>query len=310
MLCYDSGRRNAIEHFQLILSAQLNLTVVPGGCNNEYPVFANTRMLTARLNQQQQDEMKIYYPIPSNKISEYVQGIFVIENNWVTSPFLLPLFANGTPTLLFQTTKAQIKNSSNYLTLFGQTISPQTLIIKDNFILIAYFLKPYSLLPLFGISAQELTDNPIDLNLFSKNLYLQEQVLNASTISEILYLIDSFLFSLMKNNKSDGRVIKYATEKISNNPGKEILRKVQNDLSVTERTFQRLFEKNIGISPKLFRKISQFSKAFQQLNGKNFQTLSDIAFGNDYADQSHYNRVFKEFTNLTPTEYLGLTMPS
>jgi len=239
-----------------------------------------------------------------------VQGIFVIENNWVTSPFLLPLFANGTPTLLFQTTKAQIKNSSNYLTLFGQTISPQTLIIKDNFILIAYFLKPYSLLPLFGISAQELTDNPIDLNLFSKNLYLQEQVLNASTISEILYLIDSFLFSLIKNNKSDGRVIKYATENISNNPGKEILRKVQNDLSVTERTFQRLFEKNIGISPKLFRKISQFSKAFQQLNGKNFQNLSDIAFGNDYADQSHYNRVFKEFTNLTPTEYLGLTMPS
>jgi AraC-like DNA-binding protein len=32
--------------------------------------------------------------------------------------------------------------------------------------------------------------------------------------------------------------------------------------------------------------------------------LSDIAFENGYADQSHYVRAFKEFTNITPKDYL------
>ena len=254
--------------------------------------------------------MTVSYPIPSGKISDHVQGILVIENYQLSSPFTLPLFANGTPTLLFQTAKGQIKNSSNYLTLFGQTISPGTLLVKENFTLIAYFLKPYSLLSLFGISAQELTDTPVDFNLLSKDRWLQEQLLNAPTTTQLLSLLDNFIYSLIRENKSDERLIRYATEKIANDPGADVLLKIQQELCITERTFQRLFEKNIGIPPKLFRKISQFSNAFRQLNEKKFQQLSDIAFQHGYADQSHYNRVFKEFTTLTPTEYQRLTYSS
>ena len=100
--------------------------------------------------------MNVNYKKPTDKLSEYVQDILVIENYHVTVPFCLPLFANGTPTLLFHTVQGQYKNNSGYLTLFGQTILPDKLQIKDNFTLIAYFLKPYSLISLFGISAQEL----------------------------------------------------------------------------------------------------------------------------------------------------------
>ena len=80
--------------------------------------------------------MKVYHPIPADNISEFVQGILVLENNEVIKPCIVPLFANGTPTLLFQTAKGQINNSSNHLTLFGQTVLPDTLTMKDNFILI------------------------------------------------------------------------------------------------------------------------------------------------------------------------------
>ena len=56
-------------------------------------------------------------------------SILVIEYNEVKKTFTLPLFANGKPTLLFQTTKGTIKGSSNYLTLFGQTVLPEQLIL-------------------------------------------------------------------------------------------------------------------------------------------------------------------------------------
>jgi len=252
--------------------------------------------------------MKVTYKKPTEKLSEYVQDILIIENNHVALPFCLPLFANGTPTLLFHTAQGQFKKNSGYLTLFGQTILPDKLLIKDNFTLIAYFLKPYSLISLFGISAQELTDKPIDFNLLSKRTYLQEQLLNSNTASEMILVLDNYIFSLIPKKNKDNPLIKYAAEKIFKSPTRHILNEIQKDIRVTERTLQRMFEKNIGVSPNQFRKIHQFNKAFQQLNNRQFQNLTDIAYDNGYADQSHFNRAFKQFTNITPKEYLHLAI--
>ena len=250
--------------------------------------------------------MNVTYKKPSDKVSEYVQEILIIENYHVAIPFCLPLFANGTPTFLFHTAQGHYKNNSGYLTLFGQTIFPDKLQIKDNFTLIAYFLKPYSLTSLFGISAQELTDKPVDFNLLSKRTDLQEQLLNSNTASEMILVLDNYIFSLIPKNNKDKPLINYAAEKIFKSPTRHILSEIQKDICVTERTLQRMFEKNIGVSPNQFRKIHQFNRAFRQLNNRQFQNLSDIAYDNDYADQSHYIRAFKEFTNITPKEYLHL----
>jgi AraC-like DNA-binding protein len=246
--------------------------------------------------------------IPTEKIADFVDSIFVVEETNVKETFSLPLFANGKPTLLFQTTKGTIKNNSNYLTLFGQTTLPDQITFTENFTLIAYFFKPFVLAPLFGFSAQELTDNPISLNLVQQQSakLLQEELLNASTIKEMLCILDDFVFSLTTKIQTCNNLIKYATQLIVENPSKEILKKVQGKLFVTERTFQRIFEDKVGILPNEYRRIAQFNLAFQQLNHRQFIQLSDIAFINGYADQSHFIRTFKEFTNLTPKQYLNL----
>jgi len=256
--------------------------------------------------------LKVKNPTANEKISDYVQNILVIENFQVTNPFVLPLYANGSPTLLFQTAKGKIKGNSNNLTLFGQTVFPETLIIDDDFTLIAYFFKPFALSALFGFSARELTDNPIDLNLLqpSKTLELQERLLNSDSIKEMINLIDNYIFSLIKKVKVDIDLIKFATTEIEKKPDNKVLKKVQNELHLTERTFQRMFKESIGISPNQFRRIGQFSSAFKQLQQKEFENLFDIAFDNGYSDQSHFTRSFKEFTDITPKDYLKFGNPS
>lgn len=255
--------------------------------------------------------MKVSYLKPADKIAEYVQEILVLEDHWTGNPFVLPLFANGSPTLLFQTAKGNIQNSSNYLTLFGQTVVPDTLTINEPFKLIAYFLKPYSLISLFQISAQELTDHPIDLNSLTscKTISLQEQLLNAETTAAMIGLLDEYLFNLIDKIKSDSPLIHYATTKIAQSPYDSVLRNMQDELCLTERTFQRLFERNVGVSPGKFRRISQFNNTFQQLNRERNSSLIEIAFRNGFADQSHFIRTFKEFTNVTPTAYLNYGKP-
>lgn len=123
----------------------------------------------------------------NHKIADYVDRIFVIENEMFLNPFVLPLYANGVPTLLFKSVKGKLGNcNSNYLTLFGRTISPESLTLTEHFILIAYFLKPHSLISLFGIPAYELTDKPNDLNLLSpkKTISLQGTLLSCKNIGK------------------------------------------------------------------------------------------------------------------------------
>ena len=222
--------------------------------------------------------------------------------------FSLPLFANGKPTLLFQNSKGLINNSLNHLTLFGQTILPDNITFSENFTLIAYFFKPFAINDLFGFSSQELTDNPINLNLVDyKNANeLQEKLINTISLNEMLRILDDFVFSLISKIKNTNQLISFATENIVENSSKDAIIEVQKKLFVTERTLQRLFKDKIGLTPNQYRRIAQFNSAFQQLNARQFSQLTDVVFNNHYADQSHFNRAFKEFTNLTPTEYLNL----
>jgi len=252
--------------------------------------------------------MSDYNLIPDKKIADFVEDILVIEDFDVKYTFSLPLFANGKPTLLFQTAKGEIQNNSNYLTLFGQTVLPEQITFKEKFTLIAYFFKPFALTTLFGFSAQEFTDNPINLNLVQQQpaKELQEKLLNATTTGRMISILNDFIFALTTKIKTDIKLVQYATRLIAENPSKEILTKVQNELFITERSFQRMFEQKVGISPNQYRRIAQFNAAFQQLNKRQFKHLTDIVFNNNYADQSHFNRAFKEFTNLTPKEYLNL----
>ena len=245
---------------------------------------------------------------PEIRIANYVDRILVIEFSGLSTGFDLPLYANGVPTILFISQRGRIgKTVAAHLTLFGQTVIPQNLSLPEGTTLIAYFFKPYSLLSLFRVAAWELTDKPVDLGLLTPNSAneLQERLLNAESTESTIKLMDDFVSCLIARSKPDCPVIKYATTKIIANPSKEVLISVQKELRMTERTFQRNFESKIGVAPNQYRRIAQFNSGFYQLNRRKFNKLSDIAFDWGYADQSHYIRAFKEFTNLTPSEYLN-----
>jgi AraC-like DNA-binding protein len=250
--------------------------------------------------------MKASHLIPGHSVSGYVDRILVIENTLISKPYILPLYPNGVPTLLFTSARGQIGHQrAGHLSLFGQTVLPESLTMKASHTLIAYFLQPYALLPLFGIAAQELTDKPLDLELLfpQKIMTLRERLLKAENTAVMLELLDQFMVDLIQTSKTACPLIKYASTYIARNPSKEALVTVQQELHITERTFQRLFEKHIGVAPNLFRRICQFNAAFMQLNSRKNYKLSDIAFQHGYADQSHYIRAFREFTHITPTAY-------
>ncbi|WP_062546157.1 helix-turn-helix domain-containing protein [Rufibacter tibetensis] len=74
-------------------------------------------------------------------------------------------------------------------------------------------------------------------------------------------------------------------------------------VSLTERTFERNFLKEVGITPKQFAKIIQFQSSLEGVGDPASGRLTEVAFDNGYADQSHFTRVFKSYTGLSPKQY-------
>jgi len=251
--------------------------------------------------------MKAQFVKPPPTISACVKGILVIEEAGRAGDFTLPLFANGMPTLVFQNIKANRGNQSlGHLTLFGQQVSPSMLTLRGDFTLIAFFFYPYVLDSLFKVSGASLADEsaPLDVFKVTTEFALQEKLLNAPSIQEQLKHMMAFLELLISRKADHNKNIVFATTGIERAGGLKSLAAMQKEMNISERTFQRLFETHVGISPKMYRRICQFDAAFRQLNADPSAKLSDVAYQHGFADQSHFIRVFKEFAGCTPRQYL------
>ncbi len=251
--------------------------------------------------------MNNWYQRPDPFMAAYVRSIMVLEDFSGLEALTIPLFPNGMPALIWQTGSTKVDNkSTGQLTLSGKTNFPDNLPPGKEITVIAYLFKPYALNTLFEIGASELTTKSIHgkLRQSAKFLALEEELTHSVTTTGMQKLLDSFISDQLLVNINVCRIIQYATDIILLYPVADTLPFILKELDITERTFQRVFKKYVGVTPNQYRRICQFHSGFQQLRKNQFGKLSDIAYENGYADQSHYIRSFKEFTSLTPKDYL------
>ena len=81
---------------------------------------------------------------------------------------------------------------------------------------------------------------------------------------------------------------------------------IAKDLHVNERTFNRLFWKNLGISPVAFRKIARFRHSLKnKLFADRFATLTKIGYESNFYDQSYFNKIYKKITGDNPSRFFS-----
>lgn len=241
-------------------------------------------------------------PLPS--LVNYVSSIVVLESENLSFDTTLPLIAKGYPSVVFQLTASHVKMDN--LVLYGQNIRPIRLPVSGSTLIIAFFLYPHTLKTLFGWSAKELTDLSVDISLAepARGMRLCEQLLNAVSLEQRLALMNDYLLRLTAPRKLElSQPVLFATRLIQQHNGALSMLKVQQELYVTERTLQRMFDLHVGVSPKTFGRICQFDAALQQLSRNGFTDMAGVAFQQGYADQSHLIRAFRDFTGFTPLEY-------
>ncbi len=77
------------------------------------------------------------------------------------------------------------------------------------------------------------------------------------------------------------------------------------NLAMNESTLYRLFINQIGQSPKAYLRTVRFRKALNSI--LRLEKLTDIAYQNNYTDQSHFIRDFKAITGESPHQLRNKT---
>jgi len=251
--------------------------------------------------------MKHWYQQPHQQIADYVRTVLILEGFLESGSADLPIFTNGMSALFCKTEKDESDNENIVqLALYGKSVPEEYWIVNTKETIIAYFFTPFALASVFNVNAAKLLSSPIELANWHahKTNALKTQLIYATATSRKIEVLDNLLIQQLQQHKRECEIIKSATDQIMYDPGTEILSEMLTKLGLNERTFQRIFKKYVGVTPNQYRRICQFQLSFTQLRSKDFNKLTDIAYDNGFADQSHFIRSFKEFTQITPNDYL------
>jgi AraC-like DNA-binding protein len=154
---------------------------------------------------------------------------------------------------------------------------------------------PTGLWQLFGWNMALLSNQAIPLREFVKSSeQLLDSIDRAGSDSEIIKQIEKFLSSaLIRGTKREnvGGVIEYinkATEQLS-------ISGIAKYFQLSNRKLERLFHDQVGVSPKLYMRMTRFKHVYKLLQQSRLNR-AEISHVCGYFDQPHFNKDFRKFT--------------
>jgi len=165
---------------------------------------------------------------------------------------------------------------------------------------------PYAFSNFISIPIHKLANTETPLSeLFEKKVAskLEADIKSAPSTQERIRIIETFFLNLSKEKRVVDGLVKSLTDAILSTGGSISIKSVLEDTPSKRRQLERMFLKEVGISPKQFSKVVRLQAALKLLLEKSSSSNTRIAYGANYYDQSHFIKDFKEFTGVSPTEF-------
>lgn len=243
--------------------------------------------------------------LPTEPLRKYVRYFWMLEDDSLNfSEKTFKIMSDGLPGLIFQENPKAFFNENNtplpQTFLYGQTTRYTEHKAMQPFRNIGVYFQPTALKSIFGIDAEEFTNQHLDINELIKTS-ITDQLLNTANAEQRIELLSSFLIQQAERRKAENEKVNFATDLLQKGVS---LPTILNELNLSERSLERHFKQHIGISPKLYARISRFQSALESVRQTRFNSLTEVAYLNAYFDQSHFIREFQEFAGTSPKHFI------
>lgn len=171
--------------------------------------------------------------------------------------------------------------------------------------MLGVLFKPNGLKPFTKYHSGDFENRFIDATLIFDNLFplLLDRIQNTEVVSAKISLIENYLVkNLIATNCP--RYLDASLTLFRSPTAQRISVKGTCDLiSISNKSLIKSYQKYIGVSPIKYLRLQSINKALLLLSKDPKQSLTKLAYDLNFYDQSHFIKLFKSATSITPTQY-------
>lgn len=189
-----------------------------------------------------------------------------------------------------------VLSSKGYARVYEKKKLTQYIELEDESLFILR-LKPYTL-KIF---------EKYNWNLIEKLLHRIDIIFNTQSIIKKKNCVNE-LFILSEEKLKKFEILIDSVKIINKAEGSILVEEVAEKLTLSLRSLQRRYKDYIGISLKEYSNIIKIQSSIKKLNKLKFHNIDSTP--KIYCDYSHFYKLFKKYTNLTPVKYYNTTLRS
>jgi AraC-like DNA-binding protein len=164
------------------------------------------------------------------------------------------------------------------------------------------YLTPLGAERLFRMPMGELANGGADLaDLLDDADELAERLYDTPGWPARLDLLEDYIERRVGNAPAPPREIEWSWQRLLSTDGAVPVASLADEVGWSRRHLAARFREHVGLPPKALARILRFERAAERL--RRGADLADAALDSGYYDQAHFNRDFKAFAGVTPTEY-------
>lgn len=258
--------------------------------------------------------IKTYAPI--EELKPYVRMLWVMNvDKQAHDTDLKTIPTSGNPKIIIPVQTESLVLSMGQQVLFlekyksiivGQQISPAIVDCSQNTKAFGIELCPIRAYRLLGHTMTDFTNCMTSIDVVFGNLYrqLSQEIYDSTCDDEILAVLQKYLLKLLHKSYTQSLIVEYVAESILKHNGQLSIIELSKKTGYTQRYIDKIFKRDIGISPKVFANITRFNLFYKKIYAFNsIDELKDDLY-EFYYDQAHFIREFRKFSGSSPTQIL------
>ena len=257
--------------------------------------------------------------LPSPPLRDFVRNYTLIRYRFTKNepvPFKqrapkpeqkIVFYLKGLPNILNQATGCT--HTPPAVSICSHQRDKRTIGMTSEFAAFIIFLQPGILHRLTQLPMVELSQENMDAELFfgTEVRTVLDQLTDATSYSSMITIAEQFLLAKRKQLNRQSSVDTIAAYLLAD-PTTFSLDAVARQACLCTKQFYRKFTERIGISPKLFSRLSRFNQAYRyKINHPNV-SWSSVSQEFCYTDYHHMEKEFKEFAGLTPQNWVDIEL--
>lgn len=255
--------------------------------------------------------MKYNFAYPSERLSPFVKNFWSIENQLSKGEsYAHRIIPSGLPELILyidHKPQSTDRNIEDRLLLNGQQNNYYDLLISENLNVFSILFQPQGVNLFFDIPFSELANQSLPLKYLNKKLAdeLEGRLSECSSFDRRVQIAESILIRQLYDNHKlyDFDRIDHTINTIMHSKAYVEIDSLAYDSCLSRKQFERIFMKQIGMSPRQYLKIVRFQSALLYKSQHQNVSLTQLSHMCGYYDQSHFINDFKKFTGLTPKAF-------